>query len=573
MRYSKRYLIFTILLAILAALKFQFTGLGYTQVERFRGANLSPTDWNPLIAADTNRSKLVVNIDGREYTNLKDGVYMDQGLRLMFPADKVRDAFDCSVHLYDDRKLMVEKREDILQFILDEDYYIKNEEKQKKENPFVKENGMLYLAFDTLAKELGYACQWDMDKNLMAAQNAAAETGSILPYRYDLREKGRAPQVKDQGSYGTCWAFASLTALESSLLPQESRPLSVDHMDQNHSFSKTTTDGGQYTMAMAYLAGWQGPVDEADDPYGDGVSDASLTAVKHVQDMQILEAKNLDEIKEAVFKYGGVESCIYTTMQNADGDFSCYNSEKNAYCYVGEERPNHDIVIIGWDDSFPRENFQASLEGDGAFICQNSWGSDFGDDGVFYVSYYDTNIGIHNLVYTGVEDVDNYDHIYQSDLCGWVGQMGYNRESVYGANVFQAQSEEEVAAAAFYTTGRDTSYKVFIVPEFTDKDSLSTRQLAAEGQFANAGYHTVRLAQPVQVAKGRKFAVVIWLSTPNEVRPMAIEYAADELTQDVNLEDGEGYISVQGNNWAHVEKTSRCNLCIKAYTDSIAETD
>lgn len=158
MRYSKRYLIFTILLAILAVLKFQFTGLGYTQVERFRGANLSPTDWNHLIAADTNRSKLVVNIDGREYTNLKDGVYMDQGLRLMFPADKVRDAFDCSVHLYDDRKLMVEKREDILQFILNEDYYIKNEEKQKKENPFVKENGMLYLAFDTLAKELGYAC-------------------------------------------------------------------------------------------------------------------------------------------------------------------------------------------------------------------------------------------------------------------------------------------------------------------------------------------------------------------------------------------------------------------------------
>jgi len=55
----------------------------------------------------------------------------------------------------------------------------------------------------------------------------------------------------------------------------------------------------------------------------------------------------------------------------------------------------------------------------------NSWGDSFGDDGLFYVSYYDSNIGIHNVVYTRVEDNDNYDNIYQSDLCGWVGQLGY----------------------------------------------------------------------------------------------------------------------------------------------------
>ena len=62
--------------------------------------------------------------------------------------------------------------------------------------------------------------------------------------------------------------------------------------------------------------------------------------------------------------------------------------------------------------------------------------------GVFYVSYYDTNVGIHNLVYTGVEDTDNYDTIYQSDLCGWVGQLGYNRDTIYGANVYIAENNE-----------------------------------------------------------------------------------------------------------------------------------
>lgn len=78
-------------------------------------------------------------------------------------------------------------------------------------------------------------------------------------------------------------------------------------------------------------------------------------------------------------------------------------------------------MIIGWDDNYSRSNFNTPLEGDGAFICQNSWGDGFGENGIFYVSYYDTNIGTHNVAYTRVDDVHNYDHIYQSDLCGWVG--------------------------------------------------------------------------------------------------------------------------------------------------------
>ena len=96
-----------------------------------------------------------------------------------------------------------------------------------------------------------------------------------------------------------------------------------------------------------------------------------------------------------------------------------------SYCYIGTKKPNHDVVIIGWDDNYSKDNFSVSLEGNGAFICVNSWGDRFGDDGLFYVSYYDSNIGIHNVVYTRVEDNDNYDNIYQSDLCGWVGQLGY----------------------------------------------------------------------------------------------------------------------------------------------------
>lgn len=569
MRYSRRYIVFTMLLFALMLLKFQFKGQSFAQTVAFRGANLREEDWNPVIAADANQKRLSVNIDGREYTNLKNGLYMDDQLKIMIPADMVRDAFDCGSHLYGGDVLVVELREDVLRFDLAKKIYSKNKREIKRDIPVAKQNGRVYLPFTLLAEELQYSYQWDKETNTLTAQNFSADAERILPYYYDLREKGRATQIKDQGAYGTCWAFAALTALESSMLPETKCSLSVDHMNQNNSFTSHTKDGGVYTMAMAYLAAWQGPVNEADDPYGDGKTNPALEAVMHVQDMHIIEAKDLDGIKEAVFKYGGVESCIYTTMQGAGGESSYYNNDKYAYCYVGEEKPNHDVVIIGWDDNFPQENFRTDVGGDGAFICQNSWGSDFGENGVFYVSYYDTNIGIHNLVYTGIESADNYDHLYQSDLCGWVGQMGYNKESIFGANVFTSHSNEDIAAAGFYTTGEDTDYKVYIVPDFTDTDSFNNRMLVAQGQLANAGYHTVSFDQSIRVEGGRKFAVVVWLSTPNAVRPMAIEYAADELTQSVDLEDGEGYISAQGRKWADARESSKCNLCIKAYSHNV----
>ena len=50
--------------------------------------------------------------------------------------------------------------------------------------------------------------------------------------------------------------------------------------------------------------------------------------------------------------------------------------------------------------------------------------------------------------------------------------------------------------------------------------------------------------------------------------PMAIEYAADELTADVDISDGEGYISIRGSQWNRVEEQAQSNLCIKAYSSA-----
>lgn len=551
MKYSKRYICFAAILVLVMILKFQRAGSVYDQVETFRGASIETDVWNPLIADSVNENTISLVVDNRKYDSEDTGIYMNNDLDIMIPVSLIRESFNCSANLYDSERLVVEKHESRVTFSAEE------KELKKRKNEY-------YVSISALSDALAYDYTWDVEQNTATATDVSGAT-SIYPSKYDLRDKGRSASVKNQGSLGTCWASATVGALETSLLPEESVRFSVDHMTMRNSFHLTQNDGGEYTMGMAYLTAWQGPVYEKDDPYGDGVSPKGLSPVKHVQEIQVIEGRDFEKIKEAVFKYGGVQTSIYSALRSSQSQSAFYNGIKNAYCYIGTEKPNHDVLIIGWDDNYSKDNFSVAPEGDGAFICQNSWGTGFGDDGVFYISYYDTNIGVHNVVYTGIEETDNYDAIYQSDLCGWVGQIGFNKESVYGANIFEAKENHKLKAAGFYATGKDTEYEIYVVRNFEDETSFSRKEKVASGKLDNAGYYTIPFSKSIPVKKGEQFAVVIYLKTPDAVHPLAIEYKADVTTANVDLSDGKGYISSNGDAWESAEDTQKCNLCIKAY--------
>ncbi len=565
MRDSKQYLLFAILAVTAIFVRFNLLSTGRGETGSFRGAQLEPEVWNPLIASSVNDNLLSVVIDNKEYTNEEYSFYMDDNLNIMLPVSILQPAFNCSAHIYEGDRLLVEKHTSEITFPLDARLADVNGKAQEVVSPLIKGDDDYYISLNDLSNYLGYSYTWNIQENLASAIDTSES--APIPAKYDLRDRGRVTEVRDQGSYGTCWAFASLGALESSLLPEESSYYSADHMTLSNGFNLTQEEGGEYTMSMAYLASWKGPVYEEDDPYGDGKTDETLAAVKHVQEIQIIDGKDYEKIKEAVFQYGGVQTSIYNGLRSSQAKSPYYNRQTDAYCYIGTEKPNHDVVIIGWDDNYPKENFSVDLEGDGAFICQNSWGKEFGKDGVFYISYYDTNIGTHNVVYTGVEETDNYDHIYQSDLCGWVGQIGYNKDSMYGANVYTAEQAEEIVAASFYATGKDTQYELYVVKNFEDEESFSEAIPVASGTLSNAGYYTIDFNEAIPVEAGERYAVMLHIITPNSARPMAIEYAADRATQRVVLDDGESYISANGVNWKNANEVEECNLCIKAFSN------
>lgn len=524
-------------------------------------------------AKDTKKSKISLSYNGKICNLSNEALFLGENRTLMIPEQVLRDQFYFSAHMYQKKTMELERGQIRVTIRKNKNQIlVKKNGKTSRiavKKPLQSMRGTYYISSEVLRLAFDFSYEWN-EEQYMAVIRSENGKRSNLPASYDYRKRKRAPKVYDQGEFGTCWAFASLTALESSLLPEERVQFSKEHMVLGNSFSTTMNSGGDYVMSLAYLTAWQGPVLASQDAYGDQVTPRNLKASKHLQEAQIVRKKKLNEIKEMVYRYGGVQSSLYTSLTNSDSESVYYNRKKAAYCYRGKKKANHDVVIIGWDDHYPKENFTKKVKKDGAFICRNSWGSEFGDRGDFYVSYYDSNIGVHNLVYTKVEDKKNYDRIYQTDQCGWVGKLGYSgQDDAYFSNVYQAKEKEKIQAVGFYAPSRHAEYEVYVCENFKNKKSLSGyKKIRAQGTFTNAGYYTVKLEEPVTIKKGRKFAVIMYLKTPGHTKPIAIEYKNDLQTKNVDLSDGEGYYSLKGSSWNRAEKEN-FNICLKAYADRI----
>lgn len=554
--------IFVLVFAIMII--FSLTGHSEVQVKRTTARNFSSEFLSDLAEMDNQKGVSVV-VGQETLSFVEEKPYVSAKGCLMFPVDQLTDAFNCSTQVYENGNILIEKGSNSISLYTNSAAANINGQLVELKDKVQIVSDKLYVPIGDIAQYINY--DFVMNYKTASASMARIAAEVELPKHYDMRELERVTPVRDQGLYGTCWAFASLAALETTLTPQENLMFSPDHMSLCNSFSLGQNEGGEYTMAIAYMASWQGPVYESDDPYGDGKTNPDLKARKHLEEAQILAPKDYVAIKEAIYKYGAVETSIYTQMKTANSWSGYYNRERATYYYNQEATCNHDIIIVGWDDDFPKEYFTITPENDGAFICKNSWGTEFGEDGYFYVSYEDVNIGTTNVVYTKLGDANNFDNIYQSDLLGWRGQLGYEKDQAYFANVYRAGEDEELAAVSFYATDVDTTYQVYVVPEFEDADSLNDRKLVAEGSFEQAGYYTIRLDEAVKLKDNQKFAVVVHIQTPGAVHPVAIEYDADSRTREFDITDGEGYISLYGNKWMSAEKNKDCNLCLKAFTN------
>ena len=401
-----------------------------------------------------------------------------------------------------------------------------------------------------------------------------------LPSSYDLRDYGLVTAVHDQGNSGSCWTFATYAALESYLLKYEnvSYDFSENHMKNVMGYGENGVDwddGGNIYVALAYLLRGSGPVDESLDPYvassssSPEILDTSMIVTDALYIPLRLGYLDNSQIKYAIMKYGALFTALYSGGMRTSSSY--YN--------VFPESSTHAVAIVGWDDDYSRTNFRYTPPGDGAFIIKNSWGTSSSSDGYWYVSYYDPIFAgayetVSAMAFTNVENLSEYKTIYQYDLLGNTFEsLGYNCDTAWFANQFTAESNSPLKAFGIYTFG-SSSYLVNITVNGISK-------LIQEGNISGAGYHTIKLNDYIDLAKGDKFRINVRLTTPDSLFPIAIESQRSGYSSKASAEANQSFISKDGVNWVDLtvnrtvvkffERVFRINLaqtnvCLKAYT-------
>lgn len=251
--------------------------------------------------------------------------------------------------------------------------------------------------------------------------------------------------------------------------------------------------------------------------------------------------------------------------------------------------------LAGWDDNYSRENFNEGCrpKNNGAWLIRNSWGTDWGDDGYFWLSYEDKTID-YGCFYN-MEEKDNYARNYQYDTIGWCYSLGLADEdgnpsadnSAYMSNIFTAEETEQLEAVSFYTTDAGTSYEISVYTDLADPDdptSGTKSSVNQSGQEPYAGYHTIELDEPVLLTEGKKFSVVVKLTNPEYPSPIPAELCLmpiEKKEPEYMGNGGESFVSLDGSDWADAagllevdeeygNSTYITNVCVKAFTNPVS---
>lgn len=380
------------------------------------------------------------------------------------------------------------------------------------------------------------------------------------PAQYDLRTEGGLTSVKNQGICGSCWSHAACSALESwiRINTAEVLDLSENHMKNNHGFLLDHCDGGNNEMATAYLARWDGPLLESEDPY-DPYSSVPLDPTPPPQKLltaaPIFTYDGIDrtEVQNAIMTYGALSTMMYW------GDPDYNSGDYTYYSTMPEWNENHMVVVVGWDDA----KAVSGAPGPGAWICKNSWGTSWGEGGFFYISYYDTLAVRKCTAFIDLEAPGAYGNLYQHDPLGYTSSFGWEYVS-YAANVFTAAADEAIVAVGTYATADNTAYEITVYDSGISGGSFYNPVTTVSGTFENAGYYLVDLPSAVNVTSGQQFSVTVRYQIPvTTVYPIPAEAPVDYAAPTATL--GQSYVSSDGASFIDLAgQTANANVCIKA---------
>ncbi len=455
-----------------------------------------------------------------------------------------------------------------------------------------------------------------------------------LPSVYDPRVSGALPALRNQNPYGSCWSFGITAAMEMNLIRKGYADSSIDlserHLlyyfyrkgmtsdplknttgDYNEACGDTPENalylnlGGNNLLTIWHLAGRCGPVAESVAPYAGLVADktadgSGLLGIPnstrkaygmdeaYLSDGFILNigtsyqsSSIRNKMKALIRTYGAIGTGYYAISSS-----SYDNPTNDCYYYYGSSSStNHNIAIVGWDDTFSKSKFSTQPSSDGAWLVRNSYGEESStkaQNGYFWISYQDKSLQGSGKYAVALDMVktDLYDNLYQYD--GNAEWRSFPEVISAAGSVFTAKAKggETLRAIGVGNKNDNTYYRLEVYKDVTtDNPESGTLACSQTGMIEMGGYHTIPLSSPVSLTSGQRFGIVFRALTAQGASSTTTLYSACSGTRaDANSgADTWRFVSDTTSDLSYYQKEAggswhRCSDMKVGYLDGSSST-
>ncbi len=355
---------------------------------------------------------------------------------------------------------------------------------------------------------------------------------------------------KNQRQLGSCWAFATVSALESSAI-NEGIASNPDYSElalgyYSYSSSDGLFDGGNPQIAADLLMRWVGPVNEYGQfgglpfpyPSSDNKEEdrstitgyitqitgyitqnmfdryyATMADSLHVDGYRLVNSSDVPTMKKSIMEYGaGAISMLW----NPDNIHESLGSDDGTtYNYTGSSMDGHSLAVVGWDDNYSRNNFQEYCRpsSDGAWYVKNSWGDQSSFLWIPYEcpGFWETNVVFFDV--SGISEHGENDLLGSGSLKLPLSSTGYESQ----AGIFRASHGGYLDSVSVYTDEVDSSIDLTVHTNLADMDDPTSGTVAYRLSTTQRypGYNRIDLGDAVQLMDGEPYSVVATIKDCN----------------------------------------------------------
>ena len=376
------------------------------------------------------------------------------------------------------------------------------------------------------------------DDNFNVNQSNSLVRSSQIPSTYNSVDEGFVTSIKNQNPYGNCWAYAACSVAESYLIKKGMASSDIDLSEAHLNYYMYHNKGDKYENTdndQTNVIGKYSFTDVGADPRmlqlamsNFGLASETIYPISKITTMQgskedqnntqyVMTNSNLlcqqakgneSIIKQAILDNGSVLACYYDTS-TAYKNSNYYNSnEVNSF--------NHAISIVGWDDSYAANNFDNKPTRNGAWLIKNSWGTGFGNQGYFWMSYDEYSLG---SVYSYEFKNKDEENIYQYD--GTNNALRYtlsSNTSTYANEFLVKRTNEELNAVSVGSATSNIPYKLEIYTNLTDINNPTSGncEVNQNGIIENDGINYIKLSKGIFLKDNTYYSIVFTLFGTNE---------------------------------------------------------